>query len=82
MAKKSNKTTKTAKTDKTPTSQFTRTNEDIAFKVDMEGLDYAITSYMGSEDFIDRELAGWWDEAKKYLDLITERLQESGLGEN
>jgi hypothetical protein len=58
------------------------TNEDIAYKVDSEGLDYAITSYMGSEDFIDRELAAWWDEAKKYLDLITERLQESGLGEN
>jgi len=81
MAKKS-KAKKLSKTTKTPASQFTMTNEDIACKVDSEGLDYAITSYMGSEDFIDRELAGWWDEAKKYLDLITERLQESGLGEN
>lgn len=73
MAKKAKKVEK---------SQFTMTNEDIAYKVDSEGLDYAITSYMGSEDFIDRELAAWWDEAKKYLDLIKERLEESGLGEN
>lgn len=55
----------------------TMNNKQIAQIVDNEGLDYAITAYMGSEDFKDRHLAKLWDQAKEILDEITEILEKA-----
>lgn len=52
------------------------TNKQIAQIVDREGLDYAITAYMDSEDFEDRHLAMLWSRAREILDKITEILEE------
>jgi len=61
----------------------TMNNKQIAHIVDNEGLGYAITDYMGSEDFKDRHLAKLWDQAKEILDEITEILDEANPdGEN
>jgi type II secretory pathway predicted ATPase ExeA len=54
-----------------------RTDAEVAQIVDSEGLGYAITSYMGSEKFINRKLAKLWDEAKIILDEITAILDEA-----
>ena len=59
------------------------TNEWIAQKVDSEGLGYAITDYMDSEEFVDRHLAKLWDQAQVILDEITKILDEANPdGEN
>ena len=52
-----------------------KTLDDIAAIVDTDGLDYAITDYMKSDDFEDRELAVLWDAAKVLLDQITNTLE-------
>lgn len=55
----------------------TMTNEQVARIVDREGLDYAVTAYMGSEDFEDRYLAKLWDKAQKILREIEDILEEA-----
>lgn len=55
----------------------TMTNEQVARIVDREGLDYAVTAYMGSEDFEDRHLAMLWSRAREILDEITEILEKA-----
>lgn len=47
---------------------------EVACIVDNEGLDYAITSYIGSKDFEDRDLADLWTKAKKLLNQIQAKL--------
>lgn len=46
------------------------TNLDVAEIVESEGLDYAITSYMGSTNFEDANLAELWDQAQDILGQI------------
>lgn len=55
----------------------TMTNKQVAQIVDREGLGYAITMYMDSDDFKDRHLASLWDQAQLILDEITEILDEA-----
>lgn len=55
----------------------TMTNKQVAQIVDREGLGYAITMYMDSDDFKDRHLASLWDQAQVILDEITEILDEA-----
>jgi hypothetical protein len=55
----------------------TKSNKQIAQIVDREGLDYAVTAYMDSDDFEDRHLASLWDQAQVILDEITEILDEA-----
>jgi len=58
------------------------TNLDIAHIVDREGLGYAITDYIGSTNFEDKDLAKLWDQAQNILgqiEIILEKaLSESG----
>lgn len=55
----------------------TMNNKQIAHIVGNEGLGYAITMYMDSDDFKDRHLASLWDQAQVILDEITEILDEA-----
>lgn len=58
------------------------TNLDVAEIVEFEGLGYAITGYMGSTNFEDKDLAKLWDQAQNILgqiEIILEKaLSESG----
>ncbi len=49
-------------------------NYEVAGIVGNEGLDYAITSYISSKDFEDRDLADLWTKAKKLLNQIQVKL--------
>ena len=53
------------------------TNRKIADIVEWEGLGYAITDYMGSNDFEDQHLAELWDQAQTVLHEIQEILNEA-----
>lgn len=46
------------------------TTREIAFKVEDEGLGYAIQHYMSGEDIEDPELARLWDQASDMLNNI------------
>lgn len=43
------------------------TNEQVADIVRSEGLDYAITNYMGADSIEDPELAQAWENARQAL---------------
>jgi hypothetical protein len=62
---------------KKETKKRDRTNLEVAHKVEHEGLGYAIQHYMGSDDFVDLELAKLWTEAKVLLKKIDAILQEA-----
>jgi hypothetical protein len=53
------------------------TDEQVAIVVSNEGLGYAITGYMGSENFENKELAELWNQAKDVLDKIQNILDEA-----
>lgn len=52
-------------------------NHEVACIVENEGLGYAITSYIGSDDFEDRGLADLWTKAKKLLNQIQAKLDKA-----
>lgn len=52
-------------------------NLDVAYIVENEGLDYAITSYMSSDSIADPELAALWDEAEAVLRKIEGILEDA-----
>jgi hypothetical protein len=56
-------------------------DEDVAFKIDMEGIGSCIQDYLSSDRIKNPKLAKLWDEAKEKLDAITELL-EPYLGQN
>lgn len=62
---------------KTKKKAKTLTNLEIAYIVDTEGLGYAITDYMGSENFEDQHLAELWDTAQETLQEIQDVLEEA-----
>ena len=72
MAKKKKQTKK-----QQTKSRSKKSNLDVAYIVESEGLDYAITGYMGSEDFEDPRLAKLWDEATVVLGKIEGILQDA-----
>lgn len=49
--------------------------EDIASKVENEGLGYMITDYLGSDSIEDEELKELWKVAEEALDKIEEILR-------
>lgn len=49
-------------------------NEDIAWKVENEGLGYMITDYLGSDSIEDEELKELWKTAAEALNKIEEIL--------
>jgi hypothetical protein len=53
------------------------TNSEVANIVDREGLDYAITCYMGADRIMDPKLAKLWQKANDILNEIEEILEES-----
>jgi hypothetical protein len=53
------------------------TDEQVAYIVSSEGLGYAITGYMGSEKFENRELAELWNQANDILNKIQNILDEA-----
>ena len=49
--------------------------EDVFYKVENEGLGYAIQHYMSGKDIEDPALAAMWDECKVLLDKISAYLE-------
>jgi len=49
--------------------------QDVANIVESEGLDYAITGYMGADRIEDAELAKQWNIAREALEKIEEILK-------
>jgi hypothetical protein len=50
-------------------------NRKVADIVECEGLGYAITDYMNSDDFEDKHLAELWDQAQTVLKEIEDILE-------
>jgi hypothetical protein len=50
-------------------------NRKVADIVECEGLGYAITDYMNSDDFEDKHLAELWDQAQTVLQEIEDILE-------
>jgi len=55
----------------------TITNLQVNDIVESEGLGYAITGYIGSEEFVDLELAALWDQANDILTKIQNKLDQA-----
>lgn len=58
------------------------TDEQVYWKVDSEGLGYAVQFYMAGDSIANPELAKLWDEAAEALDKIQSILDAVELTED